>query len=73
MNLSKEDLTEDGKRCIIYGELFTTYDAIIDNVVSHTDKVDRLTLSEDNDLLFLHQPQLMLTLLLRQVRLLNEA
>ncbi len=52
MNLSKEDLTEDGKRCIIYGELFTTYDAIIDNVVSHTDKVDRLTLSEDNDLLF---------------------
>ena len=52
MNLSKDDLTEDGKYCIIYGELFTTYDAIIDNVVSHTDKVDRLTLSGDNDLLF---------------------
>ena len=52
MNLSKEDLTENGKSCIIYGELFTTYDAIIDNVVSHTDKVDRVTLSGDNDLLF---------------------
>ena len=52
MNLSKDDLTEDGKYCIIYGELFTTYDAIIDNVVSHTDKVDRLALSGDNDLLF---------------------
>ena len=52
MNLSKEDLTEDGKSCIIYGELFTTYDAIIDNVVSHTDKFDRLTLSGNNDLLF---------------------
>ncbi len=73
MNLSKEDLTEDGKRCIIYGELFTTYDAIIDNVVSHTDKVDRLTLSEDNDLLFPASTTVDAYSLLRQVRLLNEA
>lgn len=52
MNLSKDELTVDGRKCVIYGELFTTYDAIIDNVVSHTNKVDNLTLSGDNDLLF---------------------
>lgn len=52
MNLAKEDITEDGYKCILYGELFTLYDAIIDNVVSHTRKFEKVSLSGDNDLLF---------------------
>ena len=32
MNLSKEDLSTKGEKCILYGELFTTYDCVIDEV-----------------------------------------
>jgi type I restriction enzyme S subunit len=52
MNLSKDDLTKDGSPCIIYGELFTTYGCVIENVVSHTTKSLNSTLSIKGDLLF---------------------
>ena len=52
MNLSKDDLTKDGSPCIIYGELFTTYGCVIENVVSHTRKSPNSTLSTKGDLLF---------------------
>lgn len=52
MNLSKDDLTKDGSPCIIYGELFTTYGCVIENVVSHTTKSPNSTLSTKGDLLF---------------------
>ena len=51
-NLSKDDLSEIGVPCIIYGELFTTYGAIISKVESHTKKIDGMTLSRKGDLLF---------------------
>ena len=35
-NLSKEDLTDTGTPCVIYGELFTTYGEIINHVESYT-------------------------------------
>ena len=38
MNMSKEDLSEAGNECIIYGELFTTYDCVATNIVSKTEK-----------------------------------
>ena len=35
--LSKEKLSNNGQfSCLLYGEIFTTYDAIVDNCVSHT-------------------------------------
>lgn len=38
--LSKSDLNEDGARkCILYGELFTTYGEVIDRVVSRTNAI----------------------------------
>ena len=52
MNLSKDDLSKDGNLCIIYGELFTTYGCVIENVVSHTTKSPNSTLSTKGDLLF---------------------
>ena len=51
-NLSKEDLSETGKPCIIYGELFTTYGETISQVESHTNKKEGMTLSKKGDLLF---------------------
>ena len=51
-SLSKEDLSETGKPCVIYGELFTTYGATINQVESHTNKFDGMTLSKKGDLLF---------------------
>jgi len=53
MNLSKSDLSYEGRKCILYGELFTTYKCVIDEVKSFT-KYDsaKLTLSGDNDILF---------------------
>jgi len=39
--LSKEKLVEDGKQeCILYGELYTKYQEIIDTVVSRTDSTE---------------------------------
>lgn len=34
--LSKEDLTNDGESCVLYGQLYTTYNEIIDCVFSKT-------------------------------------
>ncbi|WP_333680629.1 restriction endonuclease subunit S [Prevotella pectinovora] len=51
-SLSKEDLSEEGHECILYGELFTTYDCVINEVKSHTNKIVNTTLSQKGDLLF---------------------
>lgn len=45
-NLSKDDLSETGNPCIIYGELFTTYGETISQVESHTNKKEGMTLSK---------------------------
>lgn len=52
MNLSKEQLSDTGKECIIYGELFTLYGCVIDKVQSRTQVSKGLTLSSGHDLLF---------------------
>ena len=53
MNLSKEDLSVEGEKCILYGELFTTYDCVIDEIVSFTEcNSSQKSLSGENDLLF---------------------
>ena len=54
MNLSKEDLTDSGVECILYGELFTTYGRVIKDVKSHTslETNGESTTSGLNDLLF---------------------
>ena len=54
MNLSKEDLTDNGSECILYGELFTTYDRVIKDVKSRTsiDISGVGSVSGCNDLLF---------------------
>ena len=44
-SLSKEDLSEKGHECILYGELFTTYDCVINEIKSHTNKIANMTLS----------------------------
>ncbi|MDO6327232.1 restriction endonuclease subunit S [Bacteroides caccae] len=53
MVMSKEQLTNDGNLCVFYGELFTLYDCVIDEVKSRTslEKVSS-TLSHGRDLLF---------------------
>lgn len=51
-SLSKEDLSEKGHECILYGELFTTYDCVINEVKNHTNKIANMTLSQKGDLLF---------------------
>ena len=51
-NLSKEDLTDTGTPCVIYGELFTTYGEIINHVESYTKRSKGMTLSKKGDLLF---------------------
>ena len=51
-NLAKEDLTETGMPCIIYGELFTTYGETISQIESHTNKAEGMILSKKGDLLF---------------------
>ena len=53
MSLSKANLSESGKECILYGELFTTYGCVINEIKSRTKKSGtKLTLSSSNDLLF---------------------
>ena len=53
-NLSKEDITRLGKSCILYGELFTTYDHVVNNnVISNTQKTNAKTLySKKHNLVF---------------------
>ena len=53
MILSKEDLTEEGNECILYGELFTTYGCVIKDIKSRTLVSEiKPTISQSNDLLF---------------------
>ena len=53
MNMSKEDLSEEGNECILYGELFTTYGCVIKEVKSRTHiSTDKATISRSNDMLF---------------------
>ena len=51
-SLAKDDLTETGTPCVIYGELFTTYGETISQIESHTNKTDGMVLSKKRDLLF---------------------
>lgn len=51
-SLAKDDLTETGKPCVIYGELFTTYGETISQIESHTNKTEGMILSKKGDLLF---------------------
>ena len=51
-NLAKDDLTETGMPCVVYGELFTTYGETISQIVSHTNKTTGMILSKKGDLLF---------------------
>ena len=51
-NLAKDDLTETGMPCVIYGELFTTYGETISQIESHTYKTEGMILSKKGDLLF---------------------
>ncbi|WP_259298703.1 restriction endonuclease subunit S [Phocaeicola vulgatus] len=53
MSMSKEQLTANGNPCIFYGELFTIYGCVIDEVKSKTHiKKEVSTLSRGRDLLF---------------------
>lgn len=50
--ISKEDISETGIECIRYGELYTTYNEVISNVVSKTNlNISNLVLSEKNDII----------------------
>ena len=51
-NLAKDDLTETGMPCVVYGELFTTYGETISQIESHTNKTTGMILSKKGDLLF---------------------
>ena len=51
-NLAKDDLTETGMPCVVYGELFTTYEETISQIESHTNKTTGMILSKKGDLLF---------------------
>lgn len=49
--LSKSKIVNDGKYpCILYGELFTTYSEVINQVISHTNAIEGLT-SKKGDVL----------------------
>ena len=52
MNLSKEQLSDSGEPCIVYGELFTQYGPVINEVISKTNVTKNLTFSRGRDLLF---------------------
>ena len=53
MVMSKEQLTNDGNLCVFYGELFTLYGCVIDEVKSRTSlEIVSSTLSHGRDLLF---------------------
>ena len=51
-NLAKDDLTETGMPCVVYGELFTTYGETISQIESHTNKTTGMIMSKKGDLLF---------------------
>ena len=52
MNLSKEQLSDNGQPCILYGELFTQYGPVIESIDSKTNVESNLSLSNGRDLLF---------------------
>lgn len=53
MAMSKEQLTNEGNPCVFYGELFTLYSCVIDEVKSRTSlEKASSTLSHGRDLLF---------------------
>jgi len=50
--ISKADISENGIECIRYGELYTTYNEIIKNIVSKTNcNIKDLILSNENDII----------------------
>ncbi|MGL5718430.1 MAG: restriction endonuclease subunit S [Paraclostridium sp.] len=50
--LSKANLSEDGKPCILYGELYTKYGEVIKNTISKTNLNDsKLVIGKKNDVL----------------------
>ena len=51
-NLAKDELSETGTPCILYGELFTTYGETISQIESRTNKTGGMVLSKKGDLLF---------------------
>jgi len=48
--LSKKQISTDGRKCVLYGEIYTKYDVIIDKVLSRTNAQEG-TLSLKNDIL----------------------
>ncbi|SDE90325.1 type I restriction enzyme, S subunit [Bhargavaea beijingensis] len=51
-NLSKSDLSEEGKPCVLYGELYTTYGPVINEIKSRTNKlINKSVYGEKNDVL----------------------
>ncbi|MFU0801746.1 restriction endonuclease subunit S, partial [Staphylococcus warneri] len=51
-SLSKDKISTDGKyECILYGEIYTTYEEKIENIVSKTNYYEGI-LSQKNDLIF---------------------
>ena len=51
-NLSKKDISEDGKKqCILYGELYTTYSEVINHIISATNVEDEFVIGNINDVL----------------------
>ena len=51
-SLGKDDITEFGTKCILYGQLYTTYREIIDNVDTYCEEKRNLVYAKENDLLF---------------------
>ena len=50
--LSKADICIEGKECILYGELYTSYNEIIEDIKSKTNKKNKsFVLSKYNDVL----------------------
>lgn len=50
--ISKNDISNDGIECIRYGELYTTYNEVINKVVSRTNiELSELIFSEKNDVI----------------------
>lgn len=51
-NLSKADLSKEGRPCVLYGELYTTYGPVISEVKSRTDKqINNPVYGKRNDVL----------------------
>ncbi len=51
-SLSKEDLSEEGNPCILYGELYTKYNEVITKVFSQTNTTDKkLVRGQKNDII----------------------